>query len=93
MLKRIDLMAIRFYDKEAFTGSLDGMRFRIKLVKEEEPAREYLQVVLYPDVNCFDKTPDSLKQFYEFPFTEDGLNEIADFLNRQAVEQSALWRV
>ena len=95
MVRRIDLMALNFYKKEPLTGSLDGMRYRIKLMtdKESDPEREYLQVVLYPDVKNFESTEEALKQYYEFPFTEEGMVQITEFLNTQAVEQQDLWKV
>ncbi len=93
MVRRIDLMALNFYKKESLTGSLDGMRYRIKLMTETEPEREYLQVVLYPDAMNFEKTEESLKQYYEFPFSEEGMVQITEFLNTQAVEQQALWKL
>ena len=93
MLRRIDLMALAFYRKEVFTGSLNGMRYRIALKKAEEPEQETFQVVLYPDELCFEKTDESLKQYYEFPVSEDGLVQIADFLNEQSEKQKDLWKL
>ncbi|MBO4281236.1 MAG: hypothetical protein J5872_05315 [Lachnospiraceae bacterium] len=91
MVRRIDLMAIKYYEKEPLTGSLQGMRYRIRLTKNEETEEKSLEVVLYPDRWCFEKTEDSLKQVYHFPYTEEGLTEIAGFLNAQAEEQKDLW--
>ena len=91
MVRRIDLMALKFYEKEPLTGSLEGMRYRIRLLKNEETEEKQFEVVLYPDRWCFENTEDSLKQTYHFPFTEEGLTKIADFLNEQATEQKELW--
>lgn len=101
MVRRIDLMAINFYLKEPLTGSLDGMRYRIKRTEDEETKdiedeklkKYHLQVVLYPDAKCFEKTDEELKQYYDFPYTEEGLLQITDFLNQQSVEQKELWHV
>lgn len=93
MLRRIDLMAPAFYKKEPFTGSLNGMRYRIALKKKEEPEQEFLEVVLYPDEFCFEKTDESVKQYYEFPYSEEGLVQITAFLNEQAQSQKDLWKL
>lgn len=75
-------MALNFYKKEPLTGSLSGMRYRISLTGEEE--NRELSVVLYPDEVCFEKTDESKKQYYSFPFSEEGLQQITDFLNEKA---------
>ena len=93
MLRRIDLMAPAFYKKEPFTGSLNGMRYRIALKKKEDPEQEFLEVVLYPDEFCFEKTDESVKQYYEFPYSEEGLVQITAFLNEQAESQKDLWKL
>jgi len=82
MVRRIDLMALNFYKKEPLTGSLSGMRYRISLTGGEEDAE--LSVVLYPDEVCFEKTDESKKQYYSFPFSEEGLQQITAFLNEKA---------
>lgn len=93
MLRRIDLMALAFYRKEPFTGSLDGMRYRISLKKSGDPETESFQVVLYPDEFCYEKTDESVKQYYEFPFSDEGLEQITAFLNEQADKQKDLWKL
>ncbi len=93
MLRRIDLMALPFYKKEPLTGSLNGMRYRISLKKTEEPEQETLQVVLYPDEWSFENTDEALKQYYEFPYTEEGMATITEFLNEQAEKQKELWNL
>ena len=82
MVRRLDLMALTFYKKEPLTGSLLKMRYRISLKGEGEEAE--LSVVLYPDEVCFEKTDESKKQYYSFPFSDDGLEQIAEFLNKKA---------
>lgn len=82
MVRRIDLMALNFYKKEPLTGSLSGMRYRISLTGGEEDSE--LSVVLYPDEVCFEKTDESKKQYYSFPFSEEGLQQITAFLNEKA---------
>lgn len=93
MLRRIDLMALPFYKKEPLTGSLNRMRYRISLKKTEEPEQETLQVVLYPDEWSFENTDEALKQYYEFPYTEEGMATITEFLNEQAEKQKELWNL
>ncbi len=92
MVKRSDLLALNYYNykKSVFSGSLGTMRYRIekKSVEGEEPV---LEVVLYPGPYCFEKTPDEVKQTERFPFSEEGLQAVANYLNAQYEEQKALW--
>ena len=69
------------------------MRYRIALKKAEEPENETLQVVLYPDEWSFENTDEALKQYYEFPYSEEGMVQITDFLNEQAETQKELWKL
>lgn len=58
-----------------------------------EPEKEVLFHVWYwPGPYCFAKTSDTLKQEADFPFSEEGLCAVADFLNEQYEKQGELWK-
>ncbi len=84
MVKPYDLLHIAFYEKSPFTGSVSGFRYRIEksvVADEEGNETKRLKVFIYPEPFEFTKTPDEKKQFRYFPFSEDGLKDIAGWLS------------
>lgn len=86
MIDYKDVMPIPFLKKEAFTGSYQGMRYRMK--KKEIPVSENsketlvkLSVHVWPQPFCFDKTDDALKTEKLFDFSADGIHAAVDWLN------------
>lgn len=85
MLKRSDLLALNFYKKEAFTGSLTGMRYRVAKDGDD------LIATVWPEPFSYDNTSDDKKQSEHFPYSEEGLNAIVEWLNRIREEQKETW--
>ena len=81
MIERKTFLALNFYKREAFTGGYRGMRYRIAKVEEED--QKFLQAVCWPEPFSFAKTPDEQKKTEKFPYSEDGLCKIADWLNEK----------
>ncbi len=81
MIERKDLLALNFYKKLPFTGSMKNMRYRIEKVTEDEI--DMLKAWVYPKPFCFDATPDEKKSFKLFEFSEDGLLNVTGWLNEQ----------
>lgn len=86
MIERKTFLALNFYKKEPFTGSYRGMRYRIVKVEEEE--QKFLQAACWPEPFNFASTPEEQKQYEKFPFSEEGLCRIADWLNERYEEGS-----
>lgn len=84
MHKEIDskeVFSFNYYTyKEPFTGSFNGMRYRISR-EENEDGQPYFEVVTWPEPYCEDKTADELKKTAEFEFSEDGKEEAVEYLN------------
>ncbi len=76
---RQDIYNIRFYEKSNFNGSLRGMNYRIEKVAGDAPQ---FKVTTWPGPMNFDHTDDALKVTAFFDFTDDALNDIAEYLNR-----------
>ncbi len=92
MLTRNELLALNYYKKAVFTGSIGNMNYRIARIQPEaEGAEPVFEVVIFPGPYCFDKTADTLKQSARFPFSEEGIQAVTDYLNEQYAEQKALW--
>lgn len=91
-----DVMPIPFLKKEAFTGSYQGMRYRMK--KEEIPTEEgseettlRLSVHIWPQPFCFDKTDDTQKTQKYFDFSPEGIQEAVNWLNQKYTDEKKRW--
>ena len=96
MIEYTDVMPIPFLKKEKFTGSYQGMRYRMQ--KKEVPLNETsedtttrLSVYIWPQPFCFDKTNDSEKTEHLFEFSPDGIKEAVDWLNLKYEEEKKRW--
>ena len=81
MIARTDIFNINFYKKERFHGSYKGMHYRIEKYAPEE-GDTVLRVTVWPGPYNFDTTPDEQKTSASYPFTDDGLTEVCDYLNK-----------
>lgn len=91
-----DLFHINFYKTDPFYGSFKGMNYRIiKYAPEpgsdaqndsvEQKTNEpelYLRVTHWPGPYIYDVTPDEDKTSRDFPFSNEGLAQATDYLNR-----------
>ena len=94
MINASDLFHLSYYEKAAFTGSCDGMRFRIeKSPGSEDGAPDQFTAWTYPGPFNFEHTPDGQKQSQGFPFAEESLADIADWLNEQYAKRQDFWHV
>ena len=80
-IKSTDIMHIGFLKKEVFSGSSEGMRYRIEKADTEDGTR--LRLTVWPEPFSFECTPDSEKTSQTFAFSEEGLEEGRQWLNRQ----------
>lgn len=83
MIQRKDLLAFDFYKKEKFTGSYCGMRYLIEKTKEDDTGQ--FAVYIWPGPYCFEATQEK-KEKKVFPFCEESLGEITDYLNEMYVK-------
>lgn len=92
MVQRKDLLALNFYKKSPFFGSVKNMNYKIERISSDEGV-ELFKVTYWPGPYNFTKTADTLKQDATFPFSEEGICSVADFLNEQFEKQSELWNL
>lgn len=85
MIEKETFVPIQFFLKEGYTGSMKGMRYRV--IKKEEQ----LEAAVYPGPYCYEKTPEELKKKEMFPFTEEGLSQVVDWINGQYVQNKEYW--
>ena len=79
MLDVKDILSLEFYKKSPFHGSLDGIRYRIEKVGVDGEAK--LKCTTWPEPLSFDATDESLKEYYETGFDNEGLQDITDYIN------------
>ncbi len=77
----MDLYNISFYESLPFYGSWRGMHYRIIGVDDEGSAGRRLCVTTWPGPFNFDHTDDSLKVSALFDFSNEGLNDVTEYLN------------
>lgn len=74
-----DLLPLSFLKKSPYTGSFQGIRYRIE--KQEEGEGKSLLVYTWPEPYAFSHTPEEAKEKESFPFSEEGLEEIRLYLS------------
>ena len=77
-LQRKDLASIPFLKKSAYTGSYNGIRF--KLQKKEQDEIIYLEVFVWPEPFCFDKTAEDKKHSTLFSFNNEGIEKARQWI-------------
>lgn len=83
MLERKGFMPINYLKKESYTGSFQGMRYKMeKAVEGEgEEAKTVLRVFHWPEPFGFDATEDEKKTSTDTSFDEDGIQAGIAWLN------------
>lgn len=92
MLELKDFMPVNFLKKEKFTGSHQGMRFRMEKLEIEGEDKPRLGVTVWPEPYGYDATPEEDKQTIELDFDGDGVARGVDWLNEQFEGQRARWK-
>ncbi|MDD6194087.1 MAG: hypothetical protein PUB19_04200 [Lachnospiraceae bacterium] len=89
MIERKSLLALNFYKSSPFTGSDGNLRYRIEKIQlpieGSEDTETKLQATVWPGPYAFAKTEDEKKTTFVAAFSEDGLQDITDWINSQHV--------
>lgn len=89
-IKATDIMHIGFLKKEPFTGSFQGMRYRMEKYEYELEAegetvkRTELLVTVWPEPYAFSHTAEEEKSKKRFDFSEEGVEAGRLWLNEMA---------
>ena len=78
-INKKDLLPLSFLKKSPYTGSFQGIRYRIE--KQEEGEGKSLLVYTWPEPYAFSHTPEEAKEKKSFPFYEERLEEILLYLS------------
>ena len=91
MIDKEKFHVLNYVKKEEYCASMDGMRYMLK--KKDSGDEPKLEVTIWPEPFCYAKTEEEKKQRMEFAFTPEGVEEAADWLNTQYLEQRPLWEL
>lgn len=87
MIDRKSLLSLNFYKSSPFTGSDGNLRYRIeKITLPDDTAASSqlrLQATIWPGPFAFSHTPNEKKTTYLAAFSEEGLQDITQWLNQQ----------
>lgn len=79
MIKAEDILSLEYLKKTEYTGSHEGMRYRMEAVVREEEKK--LLVTVWPEPFNFVTTPDEQKQHEAFDFSGDGITDAIAWMN------------
>lgn len=81
MVERTQLYAIAYYKRNTFMGSWGKMNFRI--YKKEEEEQQQLECVVFPGPLNYAHTPEKVKLYRQFEFSDEGLDQIYEYLKEE----------
>lgn len=87
MIDLTGMISIPYLKKAVFTGSEHEMRFLLRKDSREEG--DVLLAAVWPGPYIFSVTEEEKKVYQDFPFTEAGIKEAVDWLNRYYSERSS----
>lgn len=100
MIERKDVLSIPYLKKTTFTGSYEGLRFRLAVLKKEilpedkegqKTEFQVLEVTAWEGPYGFDATPEEQKQRMEAEFSEEGIQHGIDWLNGLWQQEPERW--
>lgn len=90
MIEKKDILPVSFLKKSPFTGSHQGMRYRLE--KAEGEGGDCLRVIFWEGPYSMDATPEEKKESREFVFSDDGICQALHWLNETWDKQQERFR-
>lgn len=88
MIDQHTIYPLHYYTyQKAFTGSLDGKRYRILRCREAEEEADVLKVWIWPEPFSFEHTDPEQMTVFSFPFSEEGYEQLLRCLNEHLVSE------
>ena len=75
MVKPEEILSMEYLKKSDFTGSTEGMRYRL------EKSGDALLCTIWPEPFNYHTTPESEKETAEFTFDRDGVEDAVRWMN------------
>ncbi len=89
MIQRQDILSMEYLKKTEFTGSHQGMRYRLEKSGSGEETR--LLATVWPEPFNFFTTPQEQKESRAFSFDEDGVTDAVAWMNDRLFEERPRW--
>ena len=89
MIKPEDILSLEYLKKTEYTGSHQGMRYRLE--KKEDDGEKKLYVSVWPEPFNYFKTPEEKKKRAYFSFDEDGVVDAVGWMNDRLFEDKKIW--
>ena len=99
MIKPEDILSLEYLKKTEYTGSHQGMRYRLEKKEDDGEKKLYvsvwpedpeggkkLMVTVWPEPFNFFKTPEEQKQHAVFEFSGDGITDAIAWMNDRLFE-------
>ena len=86
MIDRQDILSMEYLKKTEFTGSHQGMRYRLEGVAAD--GEKKLLVTVWPEPFNYVTTPEEKKMRAEFSFDEDGVTDAVAWMNDRLFEMN-----
>ena len=75
----------KFLQKQAVYRKRCNLRYRVEKIEDPSDATQtLLQATVWPGPYAFAKTPDEKKAHHTAAFSEEGLQELVDWINTQS---------
>lgn len=89
MINRSDILSMEYLKITEFTGSHQGMRYRLEGITEtdENGGGKRLRATVWPEPFNFHTTPEDRKTSAEFDFSDDGVQDAVDWMNNLLFER------
>lgn len=85
MLDRKTLLSLNYYKKAVFTGGAFRMLYRVEKDGEE------LKATVWRGPYCYEASKKEEMFSARFPFSEEGLEQAAEWINQQEKEKKEYW--
>ena len=98
MIDKSSFHILNFVKAEEYSGSMDGMRYMIRRVPGEPVAEgedanpDRIRATVWPEPLGIRATSDELKTSEFFTLDEDGISDVADWLNKQYFDRMDEWK-
>lgn len=89
MIQRQDILSMEYLEKAAFTGSHQGMRYRLERAARGEESG--LLATVWPEPFNFFTTPAQEKESRMFSFDEEGAAAAVAWMNERLREERHRW--
>lgn len=90
MINKETFHPLNYIKKEEYSGSMSGMRYMLKKVKDKD--EDKIRVTIWPEPFGINKTPEEEKQSVYVPLSREGVEQAADWLNEQFEAQKERWK-